>query len=74
MEPKRQRSRRWIVQRKFEPNRLAGEMLSQAYTQLVSLPVRVIEQREQVELRGLSENGKKTGVLVIAGITKKEVI
>jgi hypothetical protein len=42
MSPKRQTKRKWIVHRRFEPNRLSPAMLVQAYAQVVPQYVRVL--------------------------------
>jgi hypothetical protein len=41
MSRKRQR-RRWIVHRKFEPNRLSPAMLEQAYAKIVPQHIRIL--------------------------------
>ena len=62
------------MRREFEPNRLAEEMLIQAYGQLVSLRVRAVERKEKIEPRPELRGKKEEAILVIGAITKEEVI
>lgn len=42
MSRKRQRRRRWIVHREYEPNRLSQAILEQAYAKIVPQHIRIL--------------------------------
>jgi hypothetical protein len=72
MSQKRATARRRIVVRQFEPNRLAGEIMVQAYRQVIPGHVRVMAAEREADEPGAERPPTEVG-LVIGSITNEAV-
>lgn len=62
MSRKWQRRKELVVQRTYEPGRLSGTWLAEAYEQVVSRHVRIVLQRvEQEEIQGSADQQQAVG-------------